>query len=619
MFTLSLFLCTNQNLKTMRCFSAILLCFLALNTTAQELKANNNPNLLNQLQSLNAPKQTLTFEENGGQVRDQNWQARPDVLYSGVTHGLNFHLRKDGISYQIVSAEEIKISNELTTEDHTPAGFNIYRVDLNWIDYNENTEVVTGKALAGHNNYYNVPSGQEPALMVKKYEDVRYRNVWPGIDLLFFSNVGTLESDWLLKKAEDYTQIAFEISGAEVSSDDEGYLIMQTPFGKIREGKLAVYQNEKLLDAKWVIEQKENGAIVRFDIDEIQPGQPMRIDPPTSLWSTFYGGTGEDEGQACTSDGNGNLYLSGRTNSTTAIATTGGHLNYALGGLYDAFLVKFNASGARQWATYYGWSGWDEGNGCATDNLGNVFLAGATNSTAMIGSDGAHQPFSGGNGNFDAYIAKFNTNGVRQWGTFYGGTGNDRGYACATDSNNNVYLTGRSLSSNAIGTPGSHQQYRVGSDDAFLVKFNSGGVRQWGTYFGGSGEDVALTISINPNDKIYFGGYTSSSSNMATTGTYQPNLAGGQFGGFLTEFNTDGAQQWGTYYSGTSGWTWVRACETDASGNIYIAGLTQSPVNIASPGAHQQFFGGGSSDGFIAKMNNTGNRTWGTYIGGGGS
>ncbi|TVR37761.1 MAG: hypothetical protein EA392_11760, partial [Cryomorphaceae bacterium] len=603
-------------------FAFCTLIFLtALNTAAQDFSLNSNETLLNHLESINATTNKLSFEENGGQVRDQNWQARPDVLFSGVTHGLNFHLRKNGISYQIVSFEEQEnlSQNELNPDEQTPPDFSIYRVDLNWINTNEYAEVVPGKALAGYNNYYNVPLGNEPALMVKKYEDVRYRNVWPGIDLLLFSKQGTLESDWLLERAEDYTQIAFEVTGADVSADNEGNLIMQTPFGEIREGKLAVFQNKKMLDARWVIDQSENSTIVRFDIDGFEPGLPMRIDPPTSLWSTFYGGTGADEGQACTSDGNGNLYMSGRTNSTTSIATSGSFLSFALGGAYDAFLVKFNSSGARQWATYYGWSGWDEGNGCATDNLGNVFLCGATNSTAMIGSDGAHQPFSGGNGNYDAYLAKFNTNGVRQWGTFYGGTGHDRGSACATDSNNNVYLTGRSLSNNAIGTPGSHQQFRVGSDDAFLVKFSPGGVRQWGTYFGGSGQDVALAIAVNANDNIYFGGYTSSSSNMATAGTYQPNIAGGQFSGFLTEFNTDGEQQWGTYYSGTSGWTWIRACDTDASGNIYIAGLTQSPVNIASPGSHQQFFGGGGSDGFIAKMNNTGNRTWGTYFGGGGN
>ena len=591
----------------------------AFNSVAQDLSLNGHEPLLHQLESINATSNELSFEENGGQVRDQHWQPRPDVLYSGVTNGLHFHLRTNGISYQIVSMDDSPLAdnNHELLEEQEPPELSIYRVDVNWVNSNENIKVIQGKELQGYSNYYNVPEGNSPALMVKKFEDVKFKDVWPGIDLLYYNNSGTLESDWLLERAEDYTRIAFDIEGAEVQADEQGFLTMKTPFGEIREGKLTVFQDDKILNAGWVTEPSARGTRVSFHIEGFEHDKPLRIDPPTLLWSTFYGGTGADVGQACTSDLAGNLYLSGRTNSAANIATTDGFLNYALGGSWDAFLVKFNSDGLRLWATYYGWSGWDEGSACTTDNLGNVYLAGRTNSTAMIGSTGAHQPFSGG-GN-DAFLAKFNSNGVRLWGTFYGGSASDLGAACATDSENNVYLTGRSLSNNNIGTPGSHQQFRVGSDDAFIVKFNPSGVRQWGTYYGGSGQDVGLAITVSSSDLIHIGGYTASSSNIATAGTYQPNIAGGQFSGFLAQFNTDGVQQWGTYYSGTSGWTWVLDCDVDATGNIYISGLTQSPVNIASPGSHQQFFGGGSRDGFLAKMNSSGNRTWGTYFGGGGN
>src|SRR5690554_1554923 len=248
----------------MRYITTLLLSILVLSTFAQDLLSSNNTPLLKPLQTLNTESQFLSFEENAGQVRDQNWQARPDVLFSGETHGLNFHLRNNGISYQIVSFEKPanNVERAMHSDEPTPREFSIYRVDLNWINANENIEVVPGKDMEGYNNYYNVPEGNDPALMVKKFEDVRFRDVWPGIDLLYFSNDGTLESDWLLEKAEDYTQIAFEIAGAEVSSDNDGYLIMETPFGEIREGKLAVYQNEKLLDARWVIEPSEKGAVV---------------------------------------------------------------------------------------------------------------------------------------------------------------------------------------------------------------------------------------------------------------------------------------------------------------------------------------------------------------------
>src|SRR5690606_30019464 len=118
----------------------------------------------------------------------------------------------------------------------------------------------------------------------------------------------------------------------------------------------------------------------------------------------------------------------------------GGHQNI-LGGNFDAYLVKFNSVGVRQWATYYGGANSDEGYSCSTDGTGNVYLAGPTTSTSNIASVG-HQNTIGG-GQYDAFLVKFNSLGVRQWGTYYGGTGDDFGYSCATDNSGNVFLAGK--------------------------------------------------------------------------------------------------------------------------------------------------------------------------------
>jgi len=118
-------------------------------------------------------------------------------------------------------------------------------------------------------------------------------------------------------------------------------------------------------------------------------------------------------------------------------------------------LVKFNASGVRQWATYCGGADDDYGNSCAVDGSGNVYLAGFTNSTAVIGS-GGHQNTYGGGIN-DAFLVKFDTSGVRQWGTYYGGTAGDVGYSCAVDASGNVYLVGSTISNTAIATGGASE------------------------------------------------------------------------------------------------------------------------------------------------------------------
>ena len=125
-------------------------------------------------------------------------------------------------------------------------------------------------------------------------------------------------------------------------------------------------------------------------------------------WGTYYGGNDVDNGNYCATDATGNVYLSGTTSSSvTAISTIGSHQS-TYGGNGDAFLVKFNSSGGRQWGTYYGGVGGDNGNSCATDATGNVYLVGTTNSSlTAIATLGSHQSTYGGGTN-DAFLVKFN-------------------------------------------------------------------------------------------------------------------------------------------------------------------------------------------------------------------
>ncbi len=231
------------------------------------------------------------------------------------------------------------------------------------------------------------------------------------------------------------------------------------------------------------------------------------------------------------------MYLAGATQSTTAIATTGSHQSSYGGGSRDAFLVKFNSNGIRQWGTYYGGSGWDFVHSTATDRIGNVYLAGLTPSTTAIATTGSHQSSYNG-GDRDAFLVKFNSNGIRQWGTYYGGGGNDFGYFIATDGIGNVYLAGYTSSTTAIATTGSHQSSHGERGDAFLVKFNSSGVRQWGTYYGGSDYDAGWTIAINGSGNVYLAGVTQSTTAIATTGSHQSTY-GGDWDAFLVKFEVE--------------------------------------------------------------------------------
>jgi hypothetical protein len=276
-----------------------------------------------------------------------------------------------------------------------------------------------------------------------------------------------------------------------------------------------------------------------------------------------------------------------------------------MSGSGDAFLVKFNSSGVKQWGTYFGGSytlasGMETGLSCATDALGNVYMTGHTPSTSGIATAGAHQTIYGGSST-DAFLVKFNSSGVIQWGTYYGGAGVDIGYSCATDASGNIYLAGDTQqeflpASSGMTTIGAHQSaYGGGYSDGFLVKFDSNGQMQWGTYYGGSLLDVSVSCATDASGNVYMSGNTQSATGIATSGAHQTTVNGA----FLVSFNSSGVRQSGTYCGGIK-----NVCTTDASGNVYMTGYTQSNSGIATAGAHQTANGNsGYNDAFLLKFN----------------
>jgi hypothetical protein len=320
-------------------------------------------------------------------------------------------------------------------------------------------------------------------------------------------------------------------------------------------------------------------------------------------WGTYF----EGNGNACATDASGNVYIVGLTNSTSGIATAGAHQT-VMSGSGDAFLVKFNSSGVRQWGTYFGGpfnggSANETGISCATDASGNIYMVGKTPSTSGIATVGAHQT-AGGTQFFDAFLVKFNSTGVIQWGTYYDGLGDTQPNSCATDASGNVYMAGQVfqelLPDSGISTPGAHQTtYGGGFTDAFLVKFDPNGVRQWGTYYGGSSVEEGTSCAIDPSGNVYIAGHTGSTTGIATAGAHQTVFGGGGLDGFLVCFNSSGVRQSGTYY----GEGFVSGCASDASGNFYMAGITQSSSGIATAGAHQTANGNsGYNDAFLVKF-----------------
>lgn len=341
------------------------------------------------------------------------------------------------------------------------------------------------------------------------------------------------------------------------------------------------------------------------------------------IWSTYYGGSLYEEISHIYCTKENDIVVAGLSKSSQGISTVGSFQPNLIGGI-EFFFAKFSNSGYRIWASYYGGS-YNETYPClALDSIGNIFIGGRTlTDTAYMATAGAYQisiPSTTGFGNHRCFLAKFNSNGNRIWGTYIRATSSLMPLIMATDKFNNILIGGRTTSLDSISTPGVFQTVNVDEDGiCWLMKFNSIGQKQWGTYYGGilqlsSNEAYPYGLTTDVFGNIFMSGNTESTTNMASLGAHKSTLSGNT-DGFLVKFNANGTRNWGTYYGGNMSET-IFQIKTDHLGNIYCLGGTTSAEGIATPNTMKPLLDSSNGDGFIAKFNTTGQRIWGSYYGG---
>jgi len=381
------------------------------------------------------------------------------------------------------------------------------------------------------------------------------------------------------------------------SNDDYGYSIKTDTYGNIimcgstmSTTNIATAGTQQTALAGGI-----DGCIARFD------GNGAR------LWSSYYGGTGDDWLYDVVVDMyNASIYyLAGTTQSSSGIATAGAYQTSLSGG-QDAFLAQFFTNGFRGVATYFGGTGDEYGTSVTVLNNANpiVYLGGYTSSNAGIASAGTHQTSFGGGG-FDGFIMKINIivpahSFSYAWSTYYGGTGAEELDAIKLDSQGNIYITGGTTSSTGISTAGSYQPARSGSGDGFIVKFNPSGVRQWGTYYGGTSTDEITAIGFDVSDNIYLAGFTMSSNNIASLNSYQPTSSVAP-DGFIGRISNDGTTRiWGSYYGG-DGTDGIYGLSVNTNAKLVIIGESSSSTTMTTAGAYHPNYSG-NTDVLIAKF-----------------
>ncbi|MCX6565719.1 MAG: SBBP repeat-containing protein, partial [Candidatus Aminicenantes bacterium] len=305
-------------------------------------------------------------------------------------------------------------------------------------------------------------------------------------------------------------------------------------------------------------------------------------------WNSFIGGTADYyHGSSVAVDSLGNIYVTG-----TSSSTWGSPIRPFSGSESNAFVAKFDASGALQWNTFLGGAGinyWEEtnGEGIAVDTVGNVYVTGYSGLT--WGS-----PIRAFAGWEDAFVAKLDTNGNLWWNTFLGSANWDDGNGIAVDTIGNVYVTGQSY--DTWGSP--VHPFNGRYTDAFVVKLNTYGTMQWNTFLQNNHDDAegnALAVDA--------------SANVYVTGDYSDSCHCSYFYGFVAKFDPYGTLEWNTFLGGTDDDEGY-GIAVDTVGNVYVAGESWatwgSPIRPYS----------GDADVFVAKLDTNGNLLWNTFLGG---
>jgi len=313
---------------------------------------------------------------------------------------------------------------------------------------------------------------------------VTYRNIWDGVTVVYEASAGSIvKSTYYVAATKEGVQVDRIRLGYNrpVQIDDQGNLVVSYENGTLVESAPVAWQEteggRKPVRATYVLHGERE---VGFSLSDYTPGIPVVIDPALT-WNTFLGGSStDDEAAAIAVDGSGNVYVAGYS-----MATWGSPVRAYTSTGMDAFAAKLDSSGALQWNTFLGGSGYDYGQGVAVDGSGNVYVAGY--SMATWGSP-VRAYTSGG----DAFAAKLNSSGTLQWNTFLGGNGSDQGYAIAVDGSGNVYVGGTSAA-----TWGSPVLAYTALSDAFAAKLNSSGTLQWNTFLGGSGNNYGSGIAVD--------------------------------------------------------------------------------------------------------------------------
>ena len=556
------------------------------------------------------------YEKNLGQFVNQNGVENEEVEYLFRSYDLNIQLRQTGFSYDLFEKLE-KSSDNSGVEFHKKPTqpVRINRVDVDFINPSSNVEILQGGELTSKTNYYLEQGIIENAPTVKS---VIYENLYNGVDLEFTStNRGIPKYNFHVDRPSDLNNVLIQYSGHDSIKVTDYEVVMYTPLAEIHDTiPLSFFNNltqQIEADVRYV---NHGNGLIGLELKSCEEDGPLTVDPfPDVIWSTYVG-NGLDYGYSTCFSPQLDVYYGGSSWSS-GMATDGAH-DTTVEYREDALIRKFDEDGVLQWSTYYGGISAEAAVDIECDSDGNVYFTGWFGPGTYGSTAGSYQEAFGG-GASDAILVKLDSDGTRLFGTYYGGGGYDEAYSLVIHNDDEIYIMGYTASgsnASAIASPGAYKTYMSGSSDSFVAKFDSDGNRIWGTYFGGNSHETSAVkcgIDVNSNGDVLIAGYTASSSGIATAGAHNSTSQGGE-DGFIAKLNSSGELLWATFTGGPADDN-ITGAVFDANGDIFVCGYTYSTTGIASTNGYDTSAAGGG-DSFVQKFDSDGNFLSGTYLGG---
>lgn len=599
-----------------------------------------------------------SFVENLGQ-----WDGQARFL--SRTRGADIWLTESGAVYDFHRAERVN-------------GRSVRRGHIVRMEFVGGT---AGRALgegevAGRYNYFVGNDRSKWASNVPRYSEVRSERVYDGVEARWYFDHGSPRYDLIVAPGADPSKIAMRFEGAGAISAKGSALRLKTSLGDVEQRGLFSYQKIDGAIRQVPSSFRAQGSTVRFEIGDYDRTKPLVIDP--IIWSTFLGGSSTDSVRDVMYDASAaNFLVCGETASPNFPVTVGAYDSTKAVADFDIFVSRLSADGSSLlFGTFVGSPWAEQGHAIGTDSLGNIIVAGATDSPdfpvvaahdpthnqgndavllklsptgstliwstylggasqdfardlVVIPSDGIYVvgdtysidfPIIGPAFDADAddfgscFVARYTATGIQVGSTYFGGAFQDSAVKVAADAGGNILLAGNTDSDNLpVGTGFDMIRH---STDGYVVKFDPTlATRLSGSFVGGHGYDQIAGMSIGPNGNVYLTGSTQGTNFPTTEGAFDETQNGLRDAFLVCLDGTLSTLVYGSFFGG-SGEDYGQAVHVDSSSRAALTGLTRSANFPTTVGAYDNTFGG-DADVFLVYMNSApGAVTESTFIGG---